>query len=150
MRRHQYREFLPQAIMPTTITGMNAPRRKTCKRYDVPGDSHFITFSCFRRLPLLAKDRARQWLLDALAHGRAKGQFHLWAYVVMPEHVHVVIWPQVARISTILTTIKQSTAKTALMWSEAPEGRLRNWRGTQRFNRPDGTFRTRSSPLTQQ
>lgn len=95
---------------------MHPPRRKTCKRYDIPGDAHFITFSCFRRLPLLAMDRSRQWLIDALALGRAKGQFHLWAYVIMPEHAHVVIWPQGAPISAILKTIKQSTSQTALNW----------------------------------
>lgn len=95
---------------------MNSPHRKTCKRYDIPGNVHFITFSCFRRLPLLAKDRSRGWLLDAIALGRAKHQFHLWAYVIMPEHAHLVIWPQGARISAVLTTIKQSTSKTAINW----------------------------------
>jgi putative transposase len=102
---------------------MKAPHRKTCKRYDIPGDAHFLTFSCFRRLPLLTRDRSRQWFLDAIALGRAKQQFHLWAYVVMPEHAHLVICPRGARISAILTTIKQSTSKTALNWleSQSPE-----------------------------
>jgi putative transposase len=95
---------------------MKQPHRKTCKRYDVPGDAHFITFSCFRRLPLLAKDRSRRWLLGALALGRAKQQFHLWPYVIMPEHAHLVICPQGARISAILTTIKQSRSKAAPHW----------------------------------
>ena len=26
--------------------------RKTCKRYNTPGDAHALTFSCFRRQPL--------------------------------------------------------------------------------------------------
>jgi putative transposase len=95
---------------------MDLQHRKTCQRYDIPGDAHFITFSCFRRLPLLAKDRSRRWLLDAIALGRAKQQYHLWAYVIMPEHAHLVISPQGARISAILTTIKQSTSKAALNW----------------------------------
>jgi putative transposase len=103
-------------IARTTISFMASLHRKTCKRYDIPGDVHFITFSCFRRLPLLAKDRSRGWLLDAIALARAKQQFHLWAYVIMPEHAHVVIWPQQARISEILTTIKQSTSKSAINW----------------------------------
>jgi len=31
------------------MRAMDAPHRKRCKRYDVPGDAHFLTFSCFRR-----------------------------------------------------------------------------------------------------
>ncbi|QDU87371.1 hypothetical protein Pla175_07300 [Pirellulimonas nuda] len=46
-----------------------AAHRKTCKRYDTPGDAHFLTFSCFRRLPLLDRDRSRGWLLQALRTG---------------------------------------------------------------------------------
>ncbi len=98
---------------------MNVSHRKTCRRYDIPGDAHFLTFSCYKRLPLLARDRSRQWLLEALTLGRTRGQFQLWAYVIMPEHVHLVIWPQDAPISSILTTIKKSTSNKALNWLEA-------------------------------
>jgi putative transposase len=96
---------------------MDEPHRKRCKRYDVPGDAHFLTFSCFRRLPLFTRDRSRQWMLDAIALGRKKGEYDLWAYVIMPEHVHLVILPHVGvKISTILTTLKQSVSKRALLW----------------------------------
>ena len=39
------------------------------------------------------------------------------AYVVMPEHVHLLVWPTEAEydISRILNSIKQSVAKRALM-----------------------------------
>ncbi|QDU87369.1 Transposase IS200 like protein [Pirellulimonas nuda] len=94
-----------------------APHRKTCKRYDTPGDAHFLTFSCFRRLPLLDRDRSRRWLLQALRLGQTKQMFDLWAYVIMPEHVHVILLPRSdARIAEILSTIKQSTSKRALVW----------------------------------
>ena len=86
--------------------------RKHCKRYDIEGDAHHLTFSCYQRLPLLSKERSCQWVLQALQLGREKGQFHLWAFVIMPEHVHLVLWPLgTTHVSKILTTLKQSVSK---------------------------------------
>jgi putative transposase len=94
--------------------------RKTCHRYDVPGDTHLLTFSCFRRLPLLSRDRSREWLLDGVRLGQRKGQFHLWAFVVMPEHVHLVVRPLgPTKVSQILKTMKKSTTNRALSWLHA-------------------------------
>ena len=41
---------------------------------------------------------------------------HLWAYVVMPEHVHVLLWPTelVYSIEAIRSTLKQPVAKRAI------------------------------------
>jgi putative transposase len=102
--------------------------RKQCKRYDVEGDAHCLTFSCFHRLPLFSKTRSCQWMRDALQLGREIRRYDLWAYVIMPEHVHVVLWPHPGvMISQILTTIKQSVAKRALLWlrESAPDFLLR-------------------------
>ena len=41
-------------------------QHKRVKSYNTPGHAHELTFSCFRRLPLLNRDRTRQWLLDAI------------------------------------------------------------------------------------
>ncbi len=100
------------------------PHRKKCRRYDQPGDAHFLTFSCYRRLPLLGRDRSRRWFLAALQLGRDRSMFDLWAYVVMPEHVHLVLLPLgKTKISHLLSTVKQSTSKKALNWLQqhAPE-----------------------------
>jgi len=89
-------------------------RRKTCRRYDVAGHAHYLTFSCFQRRPLLADDQARRCLLAALESARLKHPFDLWAYVIMSEHVHAVILPHPgSRISEILQAIKQPVAQTA-------------------------------------
>jgi putative transposase len=97
---------------------MALPHRKTCKRYNTPGHGHALTFSCFRRQPFLSKDRSRQWLVDAIDRARDKLHFHIWAYVIMPEHAHVLVWPTRPEydISEILNSIKQSVAKRALIF----------------------------------
>jgi len=67
-------------------------RRKKVRHFDEPGHAHFLTFSCYGRLPLLGKDRSRGWLIEAIVAARQKHGFDLWAWVVMPKHVHLLIW----------------------------------------------------------
>jgi putative transposase len=56
-------------------------------------------------------------MVDALRLGRAKGLYDLWAYVLMPEHVHLVVWPHhEVTIADVLKTVKQSVSKRALLW----------------------------------
>jgi putative transposase len=68
-------------------------------------------------LPLLSKDRTREWLVDAIDLSRQKNPFDLWAWVIMPEHVHLVLLPRASvRNAAILTTLKQSVAQRAINW----------------------------------
>jgi putative transposase len=96
---------------------MSQPHRKTRKTFNTPGDSHFLTFSTFNRLPLLTKKRSCQWVVDAIALSRERNPFDLWAWVVMPEHIHLVLFPhEGTKISSILKTLKQSVSKRAIIW----------------------------------
>jgi putative transposase len=81
---------------------------KGLKRYYGRGDLHFLTFSCYRRLPLLGLVRARTVFVDALAKIRERYQFRLVGYVVMPEHVHLLISePPGVTPSMVLEVLKQ-------------------------------------------
>jgi hypothetical protein len=53
------------------------------RRYYGKGDLHFITFSCYRRLPLLKTVGARDVFLKELGKVRNEMGFHLLGYVVM-------------------------------------------------------------------
>ena len=82
------------------------------KRYYGKGDLHFITFSCYRRLPLLKTTRARNLLVKELGRVRDATGFRLIGYVVMPEHVHLLISePRVGTPSTMLHKLKLSVAR---------------------------------------
>ena len=88
--------------------GEQTRRRKRCKRYNDPWHAHYLTFSCFKRQPLFSGSLAPRWFLEALDAARNIEKFDLWAYVIMPEHVHLVIWPgQEYSISRILWRIKK-------------------------------------------
>ena len=97
---------------------MGEPHRKRVKSYNIPGDAHELTFSCFRRLPLLNRDRTRQWFLDALATARRRLNLALWAYVIMPEHVHVIVWPrnEEYEVRLIRTAMKVPVQRQALAY----------------------------------
>src|SRR5437667_3015554 len=86
---------------------MASQKYKTCRRYDDLGHAHALTFSCFRRQPLLSKPRTCQWLAEAILLARRQHALHVWAYVFMPEHAHVLLWPTGPYdISKVLATIK--------------------------------------------
>jgi putative transposase len=64
---------------------------KNLKRITGRGDQHFITFCCYQRRPLLGTVRARNLVMKILEEVRARYGFALVGYVVMPEHMHLLI-----------------------------------------------------------
>lgn len=81
--------------------------------YNDPGHAHFLTFSCFHRRQFLTNHLVRTWLSQAIDTARQEHDFALWAYVFMPEHVHLLIHPHRDRysISNILREIKLPVAR---------------------------------------
>ena len=61
------------------------------KRYYGTGSLHFITWSCYRRRPLLDNPARRDLVLTVLERMRVRYRFAVIGYVVMPEHVHLLI-----------------------------------------------------------
>jgi putative transposase len=94
---------------------------RSCKRYNDAGHAHALTFTCFHRQKFLSKDRARLWLVEAIHRAQQKHAFDLWAYCIMPEHAHILLWPtrEPYDISDILSSIKQSVAKRAVLFVQA-------------------------------
>jgi len=72
---------------------MKRPRKTPRDHFLEPGLGYFLTYSCYRRLPLLRSARTRNWVIDSLRLTRDRFSLQLWAYVVMPEHVHVLFVP---------------------------------------------------------
>ena len=66
---------------------------KECVRYNEPGHAHELTFSCYRRFRFLKAERTCQWLAHAIDVARGRWDFELWAFVFMPEHVHLIVRP---------------------------------------------------------
>ena len=82
------------------------------KRYQNTGNLHFITFSCYQRQPLLRRPGSADMFEQALEQARMKYGFFVYGYVVMPEHVHLLVSePEHATLATALKAIKQSVAR---------------------------------------
>jgi putative transposase len=76
---------------------------------------HFITCSCYQRLPLLNSSKDRDRFLKILEQTRQRYRFVVVGYVVMPEHVHLLLTePEVGSPSTVMQVVKQRTAQALL------------------------------------
>jgi len=60
--------------------------------YDDELHAHFVTFSCYRRRRLLDDDRAKRVVLGVLNAQLASRKASCVGFVVMPDHVHAVVW----------------------------------------------------------
>ena len=81
-------------------------------RYEHTGGFHFLTFSCYRRRPYLRSVAAMKLFEDALERVRRRYRFVVAGYVVMPEHVHLLIGePQKRLVSGVVHALKLSVAK---------------------------------------
>ena len=93
----------------------SAPMPWGLKRYHGTGHLHFITCSCYRRLPLLGKPGRRTLFLELLEQTRQRYDFVVVGYVVMPEHFHILIGePERGTPSTVLQVVKQRFARRVL------------------------------------
>ena len=82
------------------------------KHFDNDGRARFVTFSTHRRLPILTNSRFREITVNCIAEARACFGFKLAAYVIMPEHVHLVIIPAIRmKMGHVIGEIKRTSAK---------------------------------------
>ncbi len=87
--------------------------RKSLKRIEDPNHARFVTFSCRHRLPLFSDDWAKDLFIMHLDKVRSVTGCHLIAFVVMPEHVHLLLWPKLPDFPAIsvLHRLKRNAAK---------------------------------------
>jgi putative transposase len=80
-------------------------------RYQQCGCFHFLTFSCYRRLPYLGTEAARSLFEHSLEAMRLRYGFVVSGYVVMPEHVHLLVnEPKKAILSKAIQALKLSVS----------------------------------------
>jgi putative transposase len=71
------------------------------------GDLHSLTFSCYQRQPLFKRAERCDLFLQILERVRRRYRLVVLGYVVMPEHVHLLVSePQRATLSTAIQALK--------------------------------------------
>jgi putative transposase len=88
---------------------------KGLKRYYGQDHLHYLTCSCYHRQPWLATPRRRDTFLQILEETRQRYGFVVVGYVVMPDHIHLLISePERGTPSTVMQVVKQRYARSVL------------------------------------
>jgi putative transposase len=81
-------------------------------RFQESGDLHFLTFSCHDRRPYFNDEYACEFFEHALELARGRYVFFVFGYVIMPEHVHLLVSePKRSILGIALQAMKTSVAK---------------------------------------
>lgn len=82
------------------------------KHYDNLGTVRFVTISCYRRYRLLIDDYNKMIFLQELAEARQLYGLKIFGYVIMPNHIHLVILPhEYTQLGSLIGRIKAVTAR---------------------------------------
>ena len=84
---------------------------KNLVRYQQMGHLHFVTFSCYQRKPFLRTRKGRELFERSLERMRIRYNFWIFGYVVMPEHVHLLMSePKIGDVAKAIQAIKLSVS----------------------------------------
>jgi putative transposase len=93
------------------------------ERYHQSKQSHFLTFSCYQRLPNFADERLGDLFLRCLEKIRRQYGWRVYGYVVMPEHVHLLVSePAKCSLATAIQALKVSFVRCSDPWRQDRAG----------------------------
>ena len=78
------------------------------------GVLHFVTVVTRKRIPLFRSAQLCREFFLTLAEVRARFPFELFAYVLLPDHLHLLLRPTDGDISALIQKIKSLAAKRVL------------------------------------
>src|SRR5437879_2376380 len=82
------------------------------KRFHQTRQLHFLTFSCYKRRPKFGTPESRSTLEAALERVRQQHELCVYSYVVMPEHVHMLVSePERGTLAQAIQSLKQGFAR---------------------------------------
>ena len=85
-------------------------------RFNFPGDIHFVTFRTFKACPIFKDEKCCELFLENLEYYRKKYNLKIPGYVILWEHIHLLIWFDMDKftdltISKIMHGIKGYSSK---------------------------------------
>lgn len=91
---------------------------KLCKRFDLSGQAHELTFCCYKNQNFLSKQLTCDFLAKSINKASKVHKFEIWAYVFMPNHVHLLVFSKKKEysISKFLLAIKQPVSQKAITY----------------------------------
>jgi putative transposase len=100
-------------LPPTKLAFMSDSRR----RFNNERCVHFITFSVYRRRRLLDLDQPKRLVLGVLNHQLKAMSAHCVGFVLMPDHVHALIWlPESSNLTRFIHGWKRMSSFRIRQW----------------------------------
>ncbi len=98
-----------RAVGERQVVESEAGHRKRVKHFEDPAACRELTFSCYHRYPLLTDDSWRAMLSESIDRAMDRHRFGLAAFVYMPEHVHLLVFPLpgASGVDALLKAIKR-------------------------------------------
>ena len=78
---------------------------------NLPGALHFVTGNCLERTPVFTEPACCNAFLEELKSLNQKWPSKLIAYVLMPDHFHLISNPRDGRIKEFVGALKSLSAK---------------------------------------
>jgi putative transposase len=92
------------------------------------GLSHFLTLSRYHRLPLLEEMHMQDAFLEVLEEVRQRFGMHVYGYVIMPEHVHLLMSePEGGTLSRAMQLLKTTVSLRARKGGYRTAGSMPFW-----------------------
>ncbi len=105
----------------------------------------FVTSVTWDRRPLFQSEPAALLFLDTLSAYRARGIFHLYEFVIMPDHIHLLLAPKpTVALERALQFIKggyshrfmEETGSRMAIWQRSfTNHRIRDWTDFEKHRR---------------
>jgi putative transposase len=71
----------------------------------------FVTMATLDRRPIFEISRIAELFIDMLHYYRTHGNYKLHAYLVMPDHVHLLITPESGSLKEVIALIQNGLVK---------------------------------------
>jgi REP element-mobilizing transposase RayT len=106
--------------------GKAAPRQNALRRgrHSCPGGIYFVTTVTHRRTPWFAKFRCAQLMCQNLCNPTALGDAENLCFVVMPDHIHVLLQLADCRLERVMNRLK---SRSAVILNRTPGREGRFW-----------------------
>lgn len=89
------------------------------RRFQHTGHSHYITYCCYRRRTSFITEESRRTFETALERVRCRYRLYIYGYVIMPEHVHLLLSePGRQTLADALKSLKQGVARRLIVEAE--------------------------------
>jgi putative transposase len=96
------------------------------KRYQETRQLHFLTFRCYHRQPKLRDAKSCTIFESALERARQQHGLQVYGYVLMPEHVHMLVSePERDVLARAMQSLKQSVSRTLALRAAEPFWQVR-------------------------